>query len=282
MKQSLNSLLKLTNFELERISKFLYGFMGFTLVTNLIGYIYPPFRFINQVNKFTAQNTAIADQAIEQFGTYSFYNATNSLWIYGPIAIGISGLIFYAAFTWYREWFGKNTFIYRLLMLPIPRMHIFYSKLITIFISIFALISTQMLSLVIGYPIVKIIIGNNHFPDLSLMEVIEMNDIFHYVLPLNPRLFLAILGMGLVALLVLFTVILMEKSFKWKGILFGILYVIIAIVFALLPIFIPNLLRNYFILYPSEIILLEVFFLAIVGIVSLVISRHLLNNKITV
>lgn len=282
MKKSIDNLLKLTNFELQRMSKFLFGLIGITLVSNLIGYLYVPFRFMSRINRFMVENSASVEEAWDMFGTFSFFDMTNTLWLVAPIALGISGMLFYSLFTWYREWFGKNTFAYRLLMLPIERMTIFFSKLIAVFISIFALLSTQMVSLAIGYPIVSMIVDSDFLYNLSLMEVIHMNPTFRYLFPTNPRLFLAVNGIGLVFLLVLFTIILLERSFGIKGIILGVIYGGAALAFIIFPAFLSNILKNYYILYSSETILIEIFVFIVIGLISIFISRYLIDNKITV
>ncbi len=282
MKKSIDNVLKLTNFELQRMSKFLFGLIGITLISNLIGYFYVPIRFMSRINKFIAENAASVEEALDMYGTFSFFNMTNTLWIVGPIALGISGMFFYSIFTWYRDWFGKNTFSYRLLMLPVERMNIFFSKLLTIFIGIFTLLSTQMVSLAIGYPIVSMIVDSDFFHNLSLMESVHMNLTFHYLFPINILMFLAINGIGLVLLLVLFTIILMERSFGIKGIIMGVFYGGASLALVIFPVFIPNLLKNYYILYSSESILIEVFMFIVIGLVSIFTSRYLINKKITV
>lgn len=282
MKKSLKDLWKLTNFEFERMSKFLYALMGFTLVSNFIAYILLPVRFMNRVNEFLAGNMASIEQTRSMFGTFSFYTITNSLWIVGPIIVGITGLLLYSFFTWYREWFGKNTFAYRLLLLPTARMNIFFAKLITIFTGIFSLIATQMLSLAIGYPIVSMIVDSDFLANIRLIEALNMNLTFHYIFPMNTWMFLAVNGIGLVLLLVLFSVILMERSFGWRGIIMGIVYASSSLILILFPFAIPRLAQNYYILYSSETVLIEVVLFALVGLLSILISRYLINHKITV
>ena len=282
MKKSLHTLLKLTNFELERLSKFLFTLMGLTLLINLVGYIYTPMQYMGQINEYIAENSATPQQALEWFGAFSFNDVTNTLWIGAPIAIGVSGLLFYSVFIWYREWFGKNTFAYRLLMLPVSRMTLYFSKLITLFIGIFTLISTQMISLFIGYPIVSAIIESAYSAELGLMEAVQMNFLFFYLFPLDLGYFLIINGIGLILLLVLFTVILMERSFAVKGILLGIGYAICSLAVVLFPLFLPDLLKNNYIFYASELMIIEALLITTVGAVSLALSRHLINKKITV
>lgn len=282
MKERLKDLIKLINFEFDRMSKFLFGLMAFTFVSNLIAYISLPMRFMNQVNEYMRTNTTTLEQTIRFFGRFSFFTVTNSFWLIGPIIVGITGLIFYSIFTWYREWFGKNTFAYRLLLLPTPRMNIFFSKLITIFIGILTLIATQMISLAIGYPIVSMIVNSDFLANITLWDAMEMTFAYRFIFPMNTWMFLAINGIGLILLLVLFTFILMERSFGLKGILLGILYAALSLIVILFPLFIPNILENYYILYLSETIMLEILMFTLVGFTSLFISRYLINYKITV
>ena len=211
MKKSLSPLLKLTNFELSRLSKFLFTLMGLTVLANLVGYIYIPMKFMDKINKFTIESSATTEEVLNSLGTLSFYDVTMSLWIVAPIAIGVSGLLFYSIFIWYREWFGKNTFAYRLLMLPVSRMTLFFSKFIVIFIGIFTLISTQIVSLFIGYPIVSAIVDSTYFSSLGLIESMYMHPLFLILFPLEPNYFL-ILIVGATVLLVMFTLILMEQE----------------------------------------------------------------------
>lgn len=282
MKKSLHTLLKLTNFEMERLSKFLFTLMGLTLLLNLVGYIYTPMQHMGKINEYITQNSATTQQALDAFGRFSFYDVTQTLWIAGPIAIGVSGLLLYSIFIWYREWFGKNTFAYRLLMLPVSRMTLYFSKLITVFIGIFTLIATQLISLFIGYPIVSAIIESAYAAEIGLMESLRMNFLFIYLFPLEPGYFLVINGIGMILLLVLFTVILMERSFAFKGILLGIGYAVCSLAIVLFPLSLPDLLKNNYILYDSELMIIEIVLITIVGAVSLLLSRHLINKKITV
>ncbi|GEK91284.1 hypothetical protein [Alkalibacterium kapii] len=282
MKKSLNALLKLTSFELDRLSKFLFTLMGLTLVINLAGYIYTPMRHMNKINQFMTENSATAEEALQTFGRFSFYNALNSFWIVGPIVIGITGMLFYSVFIWYREWFGKNTFAYRLLMLPVSRMTLFFSKFIVIFIGIFTLISIQMVSLFVGYPIVSAIISDTYASGLSLMEAIHAHPLFLFLFPLQPSYFMVIITAGAVMLLVLFTIILIERSFSVRGIFIGIGYAALSLAIVLFPLFLPNLLKNNYLFYSSELLIIELILMTVVGICSLFVSRYLINNKITV
>ncbi|MCC5893947.1 MAG: hypothetical protein JJU16_00665 [Alkalibacterium sp.] len=282
MKKSLKSLLNLTAFELDRLSKFLYVLIGLTFLSNLISYIVTPMRYISRMNEYMSTQSASSQQALEYYNRFSFYNAIDTVWIAGPIAIGISGFLFYAVFIWYREWMGKNTFAYRLLMLPVPRMHLYFSKLIVIYLGIFSLITTQIVSLFIGFQIVSAIVPGEWFANVNALQAIQMNPLFIYIIPVEPMYFLGVNGIGLVFIIVLFTLILMERSYSIKGIFMGIVYGAAALAISLFPMLISDIFQNQYILYDSEIILILTFILTLIAITSILVSRHLLTKKITI
>lgn len=282
MKKTLKAFLNLTAFELDRLSKFLYALIGVTLVANMIGYVLIPLRFTDKINAYMVQNSVTEQQALEVYGELSFYDILQTSWILGPIALGVSALLLYAFFIWYREWLGKNTFAYRLLMLPIPRIHIFYSKFVVIYVSIFTLIAIQIVSLIFGFNLMSALVPSEWLRHMSFFSALSMHPFFYYILPLEPWIFLAINGIGLVFLHVTFTVILLERSFSVKGILIGITYVLITLLIALFPAFLPELIGNHYYLYNSELLILTVLSLGLISFTSIMISRFLLNKKITV
>lgn len=281
MKESIKDLIKLTDFELGRVSKLLFTLMGFTLISNLIAYVVLPYNFMRQIKEYTVANTDSVLQIQEHFSKFSFYNVVDSIWIIAPIFVGITAILFYSIFTWYREWFGKNTFAYRLLLLPVARMNIFFSKLITVFISIFTLLATQMVSIAIGYPIISLIVDSNFLDQTSLIEILR-HSAFVFLFPMNVWYFLAINGTGLVILLGLFSVILMERSFGVKGIILGVGYVGLSTLIILAPLSIPSVWQNYFIIYSTETLMIEIALFTLSGLLSIFISRHLINHKITI
>lgn len=282
MKKSLKSLLNLTSFEFDRISKFLYVLIAITLAANLTGYIMTPLRYVNRLNAYMVQESATSQQAVQNFGELSYFEVMSTEWIFGPVALGISGLLLYSLFIWYREWMGKNTFAYRLLMLPVPRMHLFYSKLVILYLSIFTLISVQIISLFVGFQIFSAIVPGEWQSSMTFISALNMHSFFYYILPLDPWFFLSINGIGIVFLLVLFTVILMERSFSFKGIVLGIAYAVSVLFIALLPAFLPDIIGNHYFFYTSELIALIIILLGLISFASIMISHYLLNKKITI
>jgi cellulose synthase/poly-beta-1,6-N-acetylglucosamine synthase-like glycosyltransferase len=83
------------------------------------------------------------------------------------------------------------------------------------------------------------------------------------------------------AVSVLFTGILFERSFKWKGILAGLLYSAIAVVVLILPLLLHEFVLNNF-FYPIELFVLEIVMGLLVFAASIWVSGFLLKKKVTV
>lgn len=280
--KNLKAFIKLTSFELDRFSKFLVTLMSVTVIANIAGFIIIPMSYINDINKYMVEESASVQVAIEDFSHFSLSQVINSVWVMGPIALGIISLVLYSFFIWYREWFGKNTFAYRLLMLPIPRMSIYFSKLVVIFIGIFSLVSIQIVSLYIGYLIGTAIMPSEYTIAVTFIEMLYSQDVFYSVLPLQGGLFFLYIGLGLVGIIVLYTLILLERSFAIKGMVIGVIYGIISVSVAVFPLLFREIFNNYFILYDSELALLVAGILILISSLSILISRYLINHKITI
>ncbi|SFK18839.1 hypothetical protein SAMN04488569_101439 [Marinilactibacillus piezotolerans] len=282
MKKQLQYFIRLVNFEFERMYKFLLGIMIILILSNFAGYIIGPLNYVSKANETMKLESLSTTQYIETYGSFSLETLTRSLWILGPIALGIIGFLFYSIFIWYREWLGKNTFIYRLLMLPTSRMHIYFAKLLIIFVGIFSLLSLQIISLWIGSFIISSLTPPEFFSAMTVSEVVRTGIIFPMILPNTLEVFLGIYSLGLVAISVLFTIILLERSYRIKGFPLGIFYALASIGFIISPNLVSLIAKNNYILFNSELIIIVVIFALIVGLVSLLISRYLLKNKITV
>ena len=124
----MNRFLKLVHFEWSRFFKIYLVLIGITILFQIIAVITESKTYINQANDLIYKELMPKAQFIEEYGTFSFFEVTNSTWFLGPIALCIAALIIYVFFIWYRDWLGKNTFAYRLLMLPTDSNEYLFSK----------------------------------------------------------------------------------------------------------------------------------------------------------
>ena len=136
--------LKLVNFEFNRFWKLFLVLIGITILSQLIGVIVVSRDYVNQANKMIYEESMPMSKFIEQNGTFSFHNISQTLWFLGPIGLCLVVLIIYVFFIWYRDWLGKNTFIYRLLMLPTARLHVYLAKATTILLLMLGIVALQL------------------------------------------------------------------------------------------------------------------------------------------
>ena len=273
--------LKLVNFEFNRIAKLLAVLLGITLVAQFIGVIVQSRSYLNLANEQIYKEMMPKAQFFEQFGQMSFAQIVRSVWFIGPIAICIAGVGFYIFLIWYRDWVGKNTFIYRLLMLPTTRLNIFYAKMTTILIMTLGLVAFQLILLPIEMLVMKSMIPNEFRLDLGIQDIMTGTPVLNIIFPSSFGGLIFYYGAGLIVVSILFTAILMERSFRWKGIFAGILYCAAAVVVLISPLLLQEIVLHGF-FYPIELFVLEIIMGLIVLAASIWMSRFLLLKKITV
>lgn len=278
----MNSFFKLLNFELNRFMKLYIALLITIAVIQLIGTFVAAQKYMILVNNSFIKGGMNEKAFIEMYSTFSLIDNAYSLWVLGPLAIGIALLIIYIFFIWYRDWFAKNTFIYRLLMLPTSRMNVFFAKAVTIMLTMLGLIGMQIVLLYLEEKMVKWIVPKVFRVDLTVPEVISGVYQLSMILPESFMEFLVTYSLVFAFIVVMFTAILFERSFKFKGIAIGILYIFCSISLFILPVIVQFLLFGNLYLYPDELFFVEFFIWMVVVACSLLVSRYLLNRKVTV
>ncbi|MGP4072936.1 hypothetical protein ACTWQB_10330 [Piscibacillus sp. B03] len=274
--------LKLTNFEFNRMSKMLFVLMGFVLLFQMIGVVYVVSEYKNRLNDLITDGQMSQAQALEQMGPLSFEMVMYNMFFLGPIFISVGAILFYIFLIWYRDWFGKNTFIYRLLMLPTERLNIFFSKLIAIFIATLALATFQFVALVLERALFDAMLSEMFRADMSLRMLMEGYPVTYMILPKSIDGFFIMYGIGLVSVMVVFTGILMERSFRIKGIILGAIYFVLSLALVVLPGILNYEVLSRAYLYDGELLAIMGVLLVIVAAVSIMVSRKLLNDRIRV
>jgi hypothetical protein len=278
----MNRYIKLLNWEIHRFSKLYAVLWLLTLISQLAGVFFFANKFMNQVkDSMRIDSLTIAEYAVRS-GKVSFYNYSNSsLWFLGPIALGAAALLLYVFLIWYREWFGKNTFAYRLFMLPTSRMNIYLAKVTAIFLFVLGLVAFQLVTLPLEMLVFNSLVPIEIREPVSVVAMVIENPYLGIIIPKNFIEFLLYYGVGLMGVCIVFTSILLERSFRLKGLVAGIAYAVLAVCLFFSPMFITETwFNNYF--YPGELFLMEVVvgFLIIFG--SLWFSKFLINKKVTV
>ncbi|MFD4929661.1 hypothetical protein ACFWMS_12095 [Peribacillus butanolivorans] len=273
--------IKLVNFEINRFSKIYLSLLLITLVSQFVGVIIGTKNYLDGAKETMSVEKLTEAAYVTNYNGIDFTQITNSLWFLGPIALSAVALIFYIFLIWYRDWFGKNTFIYRLLMLPTSRLSIYLSKATAIFLMVLGLIALQIIIL----PMENALF-NSYVPEsllnteMSTFSIVKMNSVLNLVIPSTFTQFLLSYGIGLMVMSILFTAIMFERSFRIKGIILGLVYCGIAAALFLAPVFVMASENFYF--YPNELLGILIALGIIVTGLSIWLGSWLLKNHVTV
>jgi hypothetical protein len=273
----LNRYLKLVHMEVHRFRYMLAGLMAITMISQICALI----RTISIAKAKYLEVGHIEGSAFFPSGKLSFAWALFSTqrWFILPILLSIAVVGLYVFLIWYRDWFGRNTFAYRLLMLPTARRNIYLAKGTAILIIIFSLVAFQLLLLPVENIIFKLIIPSDMREASYLVDIISANRAFNVLLPQNFDQFVFSYGTGIFGVVTIFTAILLERSYRKLGILYAILYVLACLFAIIYPL---GLDQQGAYLYPEEIFSIEISICAIVLVGSVWLGFRLLAKKITV
>ncbi|MBU6080284.1 MULTISPECIES: hypothetical protein [Allobacillus] len=272
---------KLLNFELNRVMKLLISLMVFTLIVQLIGVFVSKNNYLTQVEMLQQNDGSSVSQVLQSVGYFSFDRVVNSLFFIGPIMICVAAIMFYIFLIWYRDWFGKNTFVYRLLMLPTARINLFFAKLTTILLATFSLVGFQLVAIQIEMLVMKWTVPSEYVMEVTLRQLIEIHPVLSLIAPNQFSLFMSLYGVGVLTVIILFTAILLERSYRMKGVLFGGTFVIAANLLVILPVILNETVFHSF-LYNGELLLIVLGLGVIVLASSVWLSKRLLDEKIRV
>lgn len=276
----MNRYLKLVNFETNRFLKLYLVLIGIVVFVQMIGVIIVSRLYINSANEAIYEDFLTKAQFLDQYGYMSFINFTRTAWFLGPIMLSMAVLIIYVFFIWYRDWLGKNTFAYRLLMLPTERINVYLAKATTMLIFVLGLVSVQLLLFPLENQVMKWMVSDDFRMDFSVKQITTSNELV-ILFPNTFTEFLLYYGGGMVAVCIVFTAILFERSYRLKGIIYGILYCAVSLLVFFAPVFVDVfLLGNY--LYPLELFFIEIAMGLLVLIGTIWIGHYLLKNKVRV
>lgn len=274
----MNRILTLYNIEFKRIYKLYFLLIGTLFIANLAGVMKTLYDSVKRIS--LENNLPMNIDILKTNLGYSFINefTKNDIYVYGSMALGVAILVclLYATIIWYRDYYSKSKTIYTLLSLPQPRFNIYLAKLIMVIVMIYGVIACQFLFWYIDLNIIKILAGisSPNFANVysnMMQSVNQINVVSPYLLD-----FLMIDLFGVIlAVVVIFTGVLIERSFKKVGVLLGVGYILITIIGYVFIIgldsgILGNLLLNHIMYY---IVLL---------MVSILISYRLINKRVCV
>lgn len=272
--------LKLVNFEFTRFFKFYLILIGITILSQVSGVILESRRYLKQANELIYKELMPMGDFIEQYGAMSFFNIVDTLWFTGPIALSAVVLIIYVFFIWYRDWLGKNTFSYRLLTLPIARIHIYWAKATTVLLYVLGLVALQLLLLSVESRILQWLVPSEFRVDVSVSEITNLYYL-NVLFPSTLMEFVLNYGVGMMVVLIVFTAILFERSYRMKGIFYGMLYCALSLFIFIMPVLLNVfVLNNYF--YLTEVFVMGCVTGLLVLSCAIWTGNYLMKNKLRV
>lgn len=278
----MNRFLKIVNFEMNRFMKIYLVLILLTIVLQFTAVIVKCLSYMKQANSAIYEQSVTKAQFIADNGLLRFNEISGSMWFIAPIAISATVLIGYVFLIWYRDWFAKNTFIYRLLMLPTSRLNVYFSKAAAILLFVLGLIALEIILLPIEILLFDKMVPSDFRLDLPIPDVISSYSLLSTILPGTFIQFILYYAMGFMLVLTLFTGILFERSFGWKGIPLAVLYAALSFLLFISPFIFMAVFNSNSLLYPNEFLLLEIILGLLVIIMAIFVSRFLLMKKITV
>lgn len=273
--------LQLVNFEINRFMKLYLLLAIFVGVVQTATVIFEASSYM-QIVKSHVSRGMTPEQFINENWRFSLAEVVYTNGFMFPIIIAIAGLVFYMFFIWYRDWYARNPFVYRLLTLPTDRMNVYFAKLTTIMLTVFGMLAFQIIMLGFYRQLVEWIVPVVYRENLSIGLIVNSSIYLRMLIPNSFPEFITIYINGLVVVIVAFTIVLMERSYKWIGLVLGIVYAAVALILYALPTIIQYAIYNNSYLYYAELYWLEMGILALIVVVSLVISNYLIKRKVTV
>lgn len=274
----MKNFMNLLRFEIGRFWKLYIVLIATTVVSQLVGTVWMSRRQLTMMQEEMLMSQQTMEQYGMQYGKLSFEILLYSPWFQMPVLFCAAVLMIYVFFIWYRDWFAKGSFIYRLLMLPTARIQIYLTKLTTIMLYVLGLVAVQTLLMQLNVKIFNGIVPSALREDVPL-SILYNRDFLDWIYPNTLLDFFLLYGFGLLFVAVTFTCILLERSYGWRGIVMAALYAVLCMAVFLAP-YIVNSFINY--LYAVELLMISIAISVVLLGVSIWLARRLLVYKINV
>lgn len=275
---SMNRTWKLLQFEFNRLWKVLIGLILFNMVVQPLGVIWSTYRYFNR--------DVSAGTTLEMPGTVARALAFNEVTQSGIVTLAILftvfALIFYTFYTWYREWYGKSRFSYRLMMIPGNRMQVYFAKLLALYIGVLLLVALQIVLLAVGNGIFEWVLSEDMIRPIHIFELYYWNDfgneIFLPVLQIMINRYI----MGFMTLNIVFVGILLERSFGLAGFISGLAFYLISLIGSVAVISVIGGQAYKWYLFYDEALYMMYGIMVLYTLICIGISHYLINHRLRV
>ena len=267
----MNNILTLYDMAFKRIYKIYFTLIGILLASNIGATLFSIYSVPSRTSDIEGNPITVNVLKSEEGIRYIYEYLIGDLTSITKMAVAFSVLLclLYSLVIWYRDYFSKSKTIATLLMLPQKRFNIYIAKLITVTSMIFGVISVQFLFWFIDLVIIKAILNVNVDGFTNVFETILANqNRFSNLIFIQPIDFLMIDVFG-----VIFTGVLMERSYKKIGIILGGGYIFASIILYIC-------LTAQYEQYADILLKVQIAYYIVIFVISILISRTLLNKRI--
>lgn len=273
----MNKILALFEIEFKKIQKIYFAILSMLFLSNIAVFSFMIYAIVKNIEE-EMKVVGGLDLLKESKGIELFLQSDNIKLIYILSFLLMVGALlwclYYGFAIWYKDFSNKSKPIYTLFMLPENRFIIYISKLITMVTLIYGVIFVQFLCWIIDSLVVNYLTGISFE---HIINIINLSNLYGYskLIPAMARVeFVMFYVLGpILAMVVLFTGIMIHKSSKKIGGIRGVIY-IVSIILLYFSLTIAN---NTYI---DELFKTHMIFYIVVFVASIFISYNLLNKKI--
>lgn len=273
----MSKILTLYDIEFKRIKKVYFSILGLLIISNLIWFAYNLNLVAKEVQEILNIRGGLdllkseeAHMIIKNGGfMYSLYSLSFFFMI-----LGLIWCLYYTLLTWYKDFSSKTTVAYTLFTLPYNKFNIFLSKLLIVLSFIYGVLVTQHILWILEIFIMKSITSINISEIIYSVNYSSLVDFLSMGISIYPLEILMYYVFGpILAVIVLFTGVLIHKSFDKIGGFLGLFYVVIVI-------FMYLYISSISMTFTDELLKNHILYYIVMGVLSLIISYNLLNKKI--
>ena len=275
---SMNRTWKLLQFEFNRLWKVLIGLILFNMVVQPLGVIWSTYRYFNR--------DVSAGTTLEMPGTVARALAFNEVTQSGIVTLAILftvfALIFYTFYTWYREWYGKSRFSYRLMMIPGNRMQVYFAKLLALYIGVLLLVALQIVLLAVGNWIFEWVLSEDVIRPIHLFELYYWNAFGNEIFLPVRQIMINRYVTGFMTLNIVFVGILLERSFGLAGFISGLAFYLISLIGSVAVISVIGGQAYKWYLFYDEALYMMYGIMVLYTLICIGISHYLINHRLRV
>ena len=274
----MNNILTLYDMEFKRIYKIYFTLIGILLASNIGATLFSIYNMSSRASDTEGNPITMNVLKSEKGIKYIYEYLIGDLASITKMVVAFSVLLclLYSLVIWYRDYFSKSKTIATLLMLPQKRFNIYISKFLTVIMMIFGIIASQFLFWFIDLVIIKIILNVNTEGFLNVFKtmLVQQNMISNLVFN-QPIDFMMVDILGVIlAVTVLFTGVIIERSFRKIGVVLGSIYVVASI-----GIYIYVTVS--YCIYSDILLKAHLLYYILMFIVSILVSINLLNKRVS-